>query len=76
MNDDIMNLEETTKFLKYKDTETIRRLCKSKKIPYMRVAGEYRFSKIAISMWVAGLNVQQVYGKMATMLLEQMKEVI
>lgn len=76
MDNDIMNLEEATNFLKFKSAETVRVLCKKKQIPYIKIAGVYRFSKVALCMYVAGLDVKQVYEKMASKMLDKMKEMI
>lgn len=73
---DVINLEEATEYLKFKSTQTVRAMCKRKEIPFIFIGGEYRFSRIALSMHVAGYNVSEIYEKIAENMLKKSAELL
>lgn len=68
---EVMNLKEATEFLKFKDENFTRAKCRKKEIPCRKIGGEYRFSREALIMWLAGMNLEEIYKKMAEKQLEK-----
>ncbi len=71
MEEKVMNLKEATEYLRFKDENSLRKKCKEKQIPCRYIGGEYRFSKTALDMWLAGMNLEDVYKKIAQIQLER-----
>ena len=70
MENDIMNIQEATQFLKFKSEDTLRRLCRKKEIPCRFIGGEYRFSRIALSIFAAGQDLEKYYQAAAKTMVE------
>lgn len=70
MDNDILDLEGICKVLNKKQQAT-RNSLKSKKIPGRKVMGDWYSSKIALSMFMAGYDPQQIYEKMAEKMLKE-----
>ena len=67
----IMNLQEAVKYLNFKDENTFRKNCREGKIPCRYIGGEYRFSKSALDMWLSGVNLEEIYKKVADAQVEK-----
>lgn len=65
-----MNIQEATEYLKFKSEDTLRRLCRSKKIPCRLIGGEYRFSRVALSIFMAGQDLEPFYQNAARIMVE------
>lgn len=68
--ENVMNLQEAMNYLGFKDENCFRRNCREKKIPCRYLGGEYRFSKTALDMWLAGMNLEDIYKRIADIQLE------
>ena len=68
--ENVMNLQEAMNYLGFKDETCFRRNCREGKIPCRYLGGEYRFSKAALDMWLAGMNLEEIYKKIADIQLE------
>jgi hypothetical protein len=73
MENDIINLEEMCKILD-KSPNTVRDYAKKKKIPARKVFDEWYSSKLALSMFVAGYNPEEIYEKIAEKVLKKSVE--
>lgn len=67
---DVMNLQEAMKYLGFKDEQSFRKNCRQKKVPCRYLGGEYRFSKTALDMWLAGMELEKIYEKLANIQIE------
>ena len=70
MKKDVMSLKEAMEYLNFKDENCFRRNCREGKVPCRYLGGEYRFSKTALDMWLAGMNLEEIYKKIADIQLE------
>lgn len=70
MPNDIMNIQEATEFLKFKSEDTLRRLCRKGEIPCRFIGGEYRFSRTALSIYIAGQDIEKYYKEAAKIMVE------
>lgn len=76
MEKNIMNLQEAVKYLNFKDENTFRRNCREGKIPCRYIGGEYRFSKTALDIWLSGMDLDEVYKKVADAQIEKALQVM
>ena len=70
-NKEILNLKEATEFLGFKDVNFTRRKCRNKEIPCRLLGGEYRFSRTALGIWCAGIDMNNFYEKLEKEMLDK-----
>lgn len=67
---EVMNLKEAMDYIGFKDEQCFRKNCRLKKIPSRLIGGDYKFSKTALDMWLAGMNLEDIYKKIADIQME------
>lgn len=71
MENKLMNMEETCKYV-HRSDDTIRKAIKNKEIPCIFFRGGYLFSKLALDLWVLGLNYEEIKEKVIKAITDEM----
>lgn len=61
--EDIMEIKETAEYLQCGE-QSLRRKIKSKEIPCRYIGGKYIFSKMALTLWLAGADSEIIVNSL------------
>ena len=71
MDKQLMNLQEVCKYVG-RSEETMRKAIRNKEIPCVKFRGGFVFSKLAIDLWVLGLNCEEIKERISSSITKEM----
>lgn len=71
MENGLMNMQKACKYV-HRSEDTLRKAIKNKEIPCIYFRGGYLFSKLALDLWVLGLNYEEIKEKIIKMITKEM----